>query len=97
VDVIATAENLSLTYRRYLRSLLPVRDPKLARALREAIDGSPMLTKGPVLEATPPYHTGASQRAGSRGLAAPRCPLTGRCTRTRSRRSGRPPSAATWL
>lgn len=62
VDVIATAENLSLTYRRYLRSLLPVRDPKLARALRDAIDGSPMLTKGPVLEATPPYQTGASLR-----------------------------------
>jgi ATP-dependent helicase YprA (DUF1998 family) len=62
VDVIATTENLSLTYRRYLRSLLPVRDPKLARALRDAIDGSPMLTKGPVLEATPPYQTGASLR-----------------------------------
>jgi hypothetical protein len=33
MDVIATAEHLSLTYRRYLRSLLPVRDPKLARAV----------------------------------------------------------------
>ena len=62
MDVIATAENLSLTYRRYLRSLLPVREPNLARALRDAIDGSPMLTKGPVLEATPPYQTGASLR-----------------------------------
>ena len=55
MDVIATAEDLSLTYRRYLRSLLPVRDPELARALRDAIDASPLLTKGPVLEATPPY------------------------------------------
>ncbi|MGH3282181.1 MAG: DEAD/DEAH box helicase, partial [Trebonia sp.] len=62
VDVITTAGHLSLTYRRYLRSLLPVRDPELARALRDAIDGSPMLTKGPVLEATPPYQTGASLR-----------------------------------
>jgi ATP-dependent helicase YprA (DUF1998 family) len=62
VDVIATAETLSLTYRRYLRSLLPVREPNLARALRDAIDGSPMLTKGPVLEATPPYQGGASLR-----------------------------------
>ena len=62
MDVIATAEHLSLTYRRYLRSLLPVRDPDLARALRDAIDGSPLLTKGPVLEATPPYETGASLR-----------------------------------
>jgi len=62
VDVIATAGQLSLTYRRYLRSLLPVRDPVLARALRDAIDSSPMLTKGPVLEATPPYQTGSSLR-----------------------------------
>ena len=62
MDVIATAEQLSLTYRRYLRSLLPVRDPDLARSLRDAIDGSPLLTKGPVLEATPPYATGASLR-----------------------------------
>jgi ATP-dependent helicase YprA (DUF1998 family) len=62
VDVIATAEHLSLTYRRYLRSLLPVRDPDLARSLRDAIDRSPLLTKGPVLEATPPYSTGASLR-----------------------------------
>ncbi|WP_239405904.1 DEAD/DEAH box helicase [Frankia sp. Cj3] len=62
MDVIATAEHLSLTYRRYLRSLLPVRDPKLARALRDAIDASPLLTKGPLLEATPPYAAGASLR-----------------------------------
>ena len=62
MDVIATAEQLSLTYRRYLRSLLPVRDPDLARSLRDAIDGSPLLTKGPLLEATPPYATGASLR-----------------------------------
>ncbi len=62
MDVVATAEHLSLTYRRYLRSLLPGRDPSLTRALRDAIDSSPMLTKGPVLEATPPYQTGASLR-----------------------------------
>ncbi|MGH3293907.1 MAG: DEAD/DEAH box helicase, partial [Trebonia sp.] len=62
MDVIATAEHLSLTYRRYLRSLLPVRDAGLAAALRTAIDTSPLLTKGPVLEATPPYQPGASLR-----------------------------------
>jgi ATP-dependent helicase YprA (DUF1998 family) len=84
VDVIATAEHLGLTYRRYLRSLLPVRNPELARALRDAIDGSPMLTKGPVLEATPPYQAGASLRdliadgvlpAGFARLAGPALPL----------------------
>jgi ATP-dependent helicase YprA (DUF1998 family) len=62
VDVIATSTLLSATYRRYLRSLLPVRDPALAAALAERIADSPLLTKGPILEATPPYRTGASLR-----------------------------------
>jgi len=62
VDVVATSARLGATYRRYLRSLLPVREPALAAALRAAIDGSPLLTKGPILEATPPYRTGASLR-----------------------------------
>jgi ATP-dependent helicase YprA (DUF1998 family) len=62
VDVIATSALLSATYRRYLRSLLPVRDPALAAALAERIGESPLLTKGPILEATPPYRTGVSLR-----------------------------------
>ncbi|HET9080651.1 MAG TPA: DEAD/DEAH box helicase [Trebonia sp.] len=62
MDVVATSSRLGTTYRRYLRSLLPVREPRLAAALRAAIDGSPLLTKGPILEATPPYRTGASLR-----------------------------------
>ena len=60
VDAIATSTLLSATYRRYLRSLLPVRDPALAAALADCIGASPLLTKGPLLEATPPYRTGAS-------------------------------------
>jgi ATP-dependent helicase YprA (DUF1998 family) len=62
VDAIATSAALSATYRRYLRSLLPVRDEALAAALADCIDASPLLTKGPLLEATPPYATGASLR-----------------------------------
>jgi len=62
VDPIATSTLLSSTYRRYLRSLLPVRDPTLAAALASSIAASPLLTKGPLLEATPPYQTGASLR-----------------------------------
>lgn len=62
MDVVETSARLGATYRRYLGSLLPVREPRLAAALREAIDTSPLLTKGPVLEATPPYRTGASLR-----------------------------------
>lgn len=62
MDAIATSTLLSATYRRYLRSLLPVRDPALALALADCIAASPLLTKGPLLEATPPYRTGASLR-----------------------------------
>ena len=62
MDVVATSAQLGATYRRYLRSLLPVREPGLAAALRDAIESSPLLTKGPILEATPSYRTGASLR-----------------------------------
>ncbi len=62
MDAIATSTLLSATYRRYLRSLLPVRDRGLAVALADCIAASPLLTKGPLLEATPPYRTGASLR-----------------------------------
>ena len=62
MDAIATSTALSSTYRRYLRSLLPVRDPALAAALAGCIAASPLLTKGPLLEATPPYRTGATLR-----------------------------------
>jgi ATP-dependent helicase YprA (DUF1998 family)/ribosomal protein L40E len=60
IDAVATAAEIKATYRRYLQSLLAVRDPKIDAALREAIDGTPMLDKGPYLEATPPYAPGAS-------------------------------------
>ncbi|TDU05352.1 helicase-like protein [Streptomyces sp. 846.5] len=84
MDPIATSALLSGTYRRYLRSLLPVRDPALAAALDAQITGSPLLTKGPLLEATPPYRTGASLReligegvlgAGFARLGGPALPL----------------------
>ncbi|MGW4638433.1 DEAD/DEAH box helicase [Sphaerisporangium sp. NPDC004334] len=60
LDALATSTLIIETYRRYLRSLLPVREPRIAAALAEEITGSPMLTKGPLLEATPPYQTGAT-------------------------------------
>lgn len=60
LDPLATSELISGTYRRYLRSLLPIREPRLDAALKEQIRTSPLLVKGPYLEATPPYETGAS-------------------------------------
>ena len=60
MDPLATSELIVGTYRRYLRSLLPVRDPTLAEALAAEIDASPVLTKGPLLESTPAYRPGAT-------------------------------------
>ncbi|MFE9173493.1 DEAD/DEAH box helicase [Streptomyces kebangsaanensis] len=60
LDPLATSALISDTYRRYLRSLLPLREPRVAEALAHAIDTSPLLTKGPLLEATPAYAPGAT-------------------------------------
>ncbi|MBX6166923.1 MAG: DEAD/DEAH box helicase [Thermobispora bispora] len=62
MDTLKTSGLITDTYRRYLRSILPLRDAKIAQALTNAINESPMLTKGPLLEATPPYATGATLR-----------------------------------
>ncbi|MBX7432551.1 DEAD/DEAH box helicase [Mycobacterium sp. Y57] len=62
IDAVATSATIKATYRRYLSSLLAVRDPKIDAALREAIDGTDMLDKGPYLEATPPYASGKQVR-----------------------------------
>ncbi|GAA4211636.1 DEAD/DEAH box helicase [Microbispora amethystogenes] len=62
MDPLKTSALITDTYRRYLRSILPVRDPKIAEALVAEITNSPILTKGPLLEATPPYQTGATLR-----------------------------------
>lgn len=60
-DPLATSELIRDGYRRYLRSLLPVRDSQIAAALDAEIARSP-LTKGPLLEAAPPYEHGATLR-----------------------------------
>ena len=63
IDAVATATEIKATYRRYLQSLLAVRDSKINAALQAAIDDTPMLDKGPYLEATPPYAPGADVRS----------------------------------
>ena len=45
-DPLATSELIIDGYRRYLKSLLPVRDARIAAALERKISGS-LLTKGP--------------------------------------------------
>lgn len=59
-DPLATSDLITSGYRRYLRSLLPVRDQRIAAALDHEITHTKLLTKGPLLEATPPYLPGAT-------------------------------------
>jgi ribosomal protein L40E len=62
IDAVLASDSIKATYRRYLSSLLAVRDPKIDAALRRAIDHTDMLDKGPYLEATPPYAPGKPLR-----------------------------------
>ncbi|MBW4720611.1 DEAD/DEAH box helicase [Saccharothrix obliqua] len=72
LDSLGTSEFVVESYRRYLGSLLPVREPRIASALAREIAESPVLAKGPLLEATPPYATGATLRELiDRGVLAP--------------------------
>ncbi|WP_341953391.1 DEAD/DEAH box helicase [Salinibacterium sp. TMP30] len=64
IDPIAVSANIAEDYRRYLSSLISPQDPQLAEGLRKAIAAAATegLTKGPYLEVTPPYATGATIR-----------------------------------
>lgn len=62
IDAVGASSDITSTYRRYLRSLLAVRDAKMGSALTQAIETSPLLDKGPFLEATPPYAPRATLR-----------------------------------
>ena len=58
-DPLATSNLIVEGYQRYLKSLLPVRDARIAAALDAEISRS-LLTKGPMLESSPPYQHGVT-------------------------------------
>lgn len=62
LDPLNTSSAVVDAYKRYLRSLLAPREVRLAAALNSAIDAAigQGVTKGPLLETTPPYAPGAS-------------------------------------
>jgi ATP-dependent helicase YprA (DUF1998 family) len=62
LDPLETAKQIEASYKRYLKTLLAPRDEQLAAAFDAEIDASTLLTKGPILELTPPYETGATCR-----------------------------------
>jgi ATP-dependent helicase YprA (DUF1998 family) len=82
-DPLATGELIIEAYQRYLKSLLPVRDARIAAALDSEISRS-LLTKGPLLESAPPYAHGATLsdlvacgvlNPGFQRLASPALPM----------------------
>ena len=108
LDPLSTSAAVVGSYERYLRSLVAPRDVRLAEALDAAVTSAigAGITKGPLLEATPPYAPGATLRElVGRGRPARRLrgQLTGAALpagptpapRTRNRRSARPSPAAT--
>lgn len=62
LDPLETAKQIEGSYKRYLKTLLAPRDEKLALAFDAEIDATTALIKGPILEMTPPYETGATCR-----------------------------------
>lgn len=62
LDPLETASQIEGSYKRYLKTMLSPRNSQLANAFDSAVDSSTLLTKGPILEITPPYETGATCR-----------------------------------
>jgi ATP-dependent helicase YprA (DUF1998 family) len=62
LDPLDAAKQIEGSYKRYLKTLLAPRDERLAAAFDAEIDATTALTKGPFLEMTPPYETGATPR-----------------------------------
>ncbi|MDO5628953.1 MAG: DEAD/DEAH box helicase, partial [Mobilicoccus sp.] len=62
IDPLSTAARVSTSYERYLGSILPVQEPRMRAALTAAIGSYGAVTKGPYLEASPPYEAGATIR-----------------------------------
>lgn len=60
LDPIGTANHLSNTYRRYLKTVFPLRDSSLRDQYWEALDKPDAIVKGPFLEAQPPFQKGRS-------------------------------------
>lgn len=60
LDPLATARAIESTYKRYITTLLSPNDPELHTAFSDVVANTRSLTKGPLLETTPPYSPGAS-------------------------------------
>ncbi|MGP6173773.1 DEAD/DEAH box helicase [Corynebacterium sp. A21] len=62
IDPVAAAESISQDYRRYLKTMLRPSNELISEEFYRAVDQAPNLTKGPILQLTPPYAPGSSAR-----------------------------------
>ncbi|HUG61266.1 MAG TPA: DEAD/DEAH box helicase, partial [Methylomirabilota bacterium] len=62
LDPIVTTERLAATYRRYLKTVFPLRDEALRRQFSVAVETQDAVVTGPLLEASPPFRPGRSIR-----------------------------------
>ncbi|MFC8528706.1 DEAD/DEAH box helicase [Nocardia sp. NPDC057227] len=62
LDPLAAGAAIEASYKRYLETLIAPRDPALAEAFAREVHDTPLLTRGPLLELTPPYEPGRSLR-----------------------------------
>ncbi|MFT4086124.1 MAG: DEAD/DEAH box helicase [Gordonia sp. (in: high G+C Gram-positive bacteria)] len=60
LDPLLTGRGIESDYKRYLKTLIAPRIPELAAAFDDSVDSSDLLTKGPLLELTPPYESSKS-------------------------------------
>ncbi|WP_397519216.1 DEAD/DEAH box helicase [Rhodococcus pyridinivorans] len=62
LDPLVTGAQIEAAYKRYLKTMVAPSDGAMAAAFEATIDETTLLTKGPMLELTPPYEAGASLR-----------------------------------
>ncbi|MFC3965771.1 DEAD/DEAH box helicase [Nocardia jiangsuensis] len=62
LDPLAAGAAIEASYKRYLETLIAPRDPVLAEVFAREVHDTPLLTRGPLLELTPPYEPGRSLR-----------------------------------
>ncbi|MEX3517742.1 DEAD/DEAH box helicase [Corynebacterium camporealensis] len=60
VDPVTAAEQITASYKRYLKTLLSPQDPRIAQAIGRRIDDNDSLFVGPILQLTPPFEPGHS-------------------------------------
>ncbi|NLA54846.1 MAG: DEAD/DEAH box helicase [Corynebacterium humireducens] len=60
IDPVAASHSIIEDYRRYLKTMLRPNNSRIAQEFHRAVDEAPNLSKGPILQLTPPYAPGAT-------------------------------------